>query len=293
VIRLELAASDERRYVSRTLEGPGAASEIWTRLDPVDARHTDIEVEFLVPGVGADRRDALGAAYVALYTRLWDQDEAMMQRRSFLLDAPRPRRAAREPVDLGPAAELERACRCGRVRRPPRGGRALWGELLAYDALCPHALGPLDDAPLARRPRRVPWHGKAVRRAQRRGCGARSAHAARARAARGDCQRARASRPRLAWRRRFASQEIELAPRSGIIGIEAHGRFQVLGGSRTPPLTHEQDGQVVVEVCVLGLELDRAHHFADRVGQLAFRGEQTARPKWALAKSGWIRIASE
>src|SRR5258707_14829051 len=37
-IRLELVASDDRRYVSRTLEGPGAASEIWTRLDPIDTR---------------------------------------------------------------------------------------------------------------------------------------------------------------------------------------------------------------------------------------------------------------
>src|SRR5437773_419995 len=33
VVRLELAASDDRRYVARTLEGPGADTEIWTRLD--------------------------------------------------------------------------------------------------------------------------------------------------------------------------------------------------------------------------------------------------------------------
>ena len=37
------------RYVARTLEGPGRGTEIWTRLDPIDARRTDIEVEFLVP----------------------------------------------------------------------------------------------------------------------------------------------------------------------------------------------------------------------------------------------------
>jgi hypothetical protein len=52
-IRLELVAESERRYVARTLEGPGAATEIWTRLDPIDARRTDIEVEFLVPDVAA------------------------------------------------------------------------------------------------------------------------------------------------------------------------------------------------------------------------------------------------
>jgi nitrite reductase/ring-hydroxylating ferredoxin subunit len=163
VIRLELVAADERRYVSRTLAGPGAATEIWTRLDPVDARRTDIAVEFLVPGVAKDRRAALGAAYVALYTRLWDQDEAMMQRRSFLLDGPRPARAERAPVDLGPATELD-------ARLPLRtvfGGRPVVvarcdGELVAYDALCPHALGPLDNAPLEKDGRVVcPWHGHA------------------------------------------------------------------------------------------------------------------------------------
>jgi nitrite reductase/ring-hydroxylating ferredoxin subunit len=161
-IRLELAASDERRYVARTLAGPGAASEIWTKLDPIDARRTDIEVEFLVPDVAPDRRDALGAAYESLYTQLWDQDEAMMQRRSFLLNRPRPPAAARDPVDLGPAAELD-------ARLPLRavfGGRPVVvarceGELLAYDALCPHALGPLDGAPLDGGRVVCPWHGKA------------------------------------------------------------------------------------------------------------------------------------
>lgn len=172
-IRLEVVASDERRYVSRTLAGPGAATEIWTRLAPVDARRTDIEVEFLVPDVAPGRGDALGAAYVSLYTRLWDQDEAMMRRRSFLLDAPRPARAAREPVDLGSAAEVE-------AKLPLRaefGGRPvvvarIAGELLAYSALCPHALGPLDDTPIVDGRVECPWHGKLFDVRSGRGCGA-------------------------------------------------------------------------------------------------------------------------
>jgi nitrite reductase/ring-hydroxylating ferredoxin subunit len=173
-IRLELVASGDRRYVARTLEGPGSATEIWTRLDPVDARHTHIEVEFLVPDVAPKSRDALGAAYVALYTGLWDQDEAMIQRRSFLLDAPRAAPAVREPVDLGPAAQLD-------ARLPLRamfGGRLVVvarcaGELFAYDAVCPHALGPLDAAPVVEDGRVVcPWHGKVFDVRTGRGCGA-------------------------------------------------------------------------------------------------------------------------
>jgi nitrite reductase/ring-hydroxylating ferredoxin subunit len=171
-IRLELAASDDRRYVARTLAGPGAATEIWTRLDPIDARRTDIEVEFLVPDV-APNGAALGAAYVALYTRLWDQDEAMMQRRSFLLESPRVAPAAREPIDLGPAAELE-------AHLPLRvvfGGRPVvvarvTGELIAYDALCPHALGPLDASPPVDGRVECPWHGKVFDVRTGRGCGA-------------------------------------------------------------------------------------------------------------------------
>jgi len=171
-IRLELVASDDRCYVARTLAGPGAATEIWTRLAPVDGQRTDVEVEFLVPDVAAGRSDALGAAYVALYTRLWDQDEAMMQRRSFLLEAPRASRATREPVDLGPAGELEASL----PLRAVFGGRPVViarvaGDLCAYDALCPHALGPLDEAPLVDGRVECPWHGKMFDVRTGRGCG--------------------------------------------------------------------------------------------------------------------------
>jgi nitrite reductase/ring-hydroxylating ferredoxin subunit len=172
-IRLELAVSHERRYVSRTLEGPGAASEIWTRLDPIDAHRTDIEVEFLVPDVAPGRGDALGAAYVALYTRLWDQDEAMMQRRSWLLDRPRATPVAPEPVELGAVAEVEAAL----PLRAVFGGRPVMvarvaGELVAWDALCPHALGPLESAPDVDGRVVCAWHGKAFDVRTRRGCGA-------------------------------------------------------------------------------------------------------------------------
>jgi nitrite reductase/ring-hydroxylating ferredoxin subunit len=171
-VRLELVADGELRYVARTLEGPGAATEIWTRLDPVDARHTDIEVEFWLPDVAPERSDALGAGYVALYTRLWDQDEAMMQRRSFLLDAPRGARTAAEDVDLGAAADLDARLplRVTFAGRPVVVARCE-GELVAYDALCPHALGPLDAGPLAAGRVTCPWHGYAFDVRSGRGCG--------------------------------------------------------------------------------------------------------------------------
>jgi len=77
------------RYWSRTLAGPGAGGEILTCLEPVDERTTDIVVEFRAPGVSAKQAESLGATYVRLYARLWDEDERMMRRRQALIDARR------------------------------------------------------------------------------------------------------------------------------------------------------------------------------------------------------------
>lgn len=75
------------RYWSRTLEGQGAGSEILTGLAPLDERTTNIVVEFRVPEVSAAQARTVGEAYLRLYRRLWDEDEAMMIRRQTLLDA--------------------------------------------------------------------------------------------------------------------------------------------------------------------------------------------------------------
>jgi len=170
-IRLELVLGDDECYVSRTLEGPGARSEIWTRLRPVDASHTDIEVEFLLPDVPRARKGALGSAYVKLYTLLWDQDEGMMQRRAFLLAGPRGAPAGAS-LDLGPETEL-----VGRTPlRVELGGRPVVVSRLeegwvAFDALCPHMLGPLDAGAIEGGRVVCPWHGYAFDVRTGRGCG--------------------------------------------------------------------------------------------------------------------------
>lgn len=85
------------RYWSHTMEGQGAGGEILTHLHPAGERTTDIVVEFRVPGVNTKQADAIGAAYLRLYTRLWDEDERMMMRRQKLIDA---RRISSEPRTL-------------------------------------------------------------------------------------------------------------------------------------------------------------------------------------------------
>ena len=149
------------RYITATIEGPGKGTEIWTTLAPKSEEETGIRVEFLVPDVSPERITTLGAGYRALYTRLWDEDEAMMRRRAkwlARLRGPKPEHGA--TLDLGPVEEL-------RAKLPvvvELGGRPwriteLEGELVAFSTLCPHALGPLEEAPIEAGAVECPWHG--------------------------------------------------------------------------------------------------------------------------------------
>ncbi len=161
-ILIELRIEPERlRYVTRTLEGSGRGTEIWTRLDPLDDARTDIAVEFQLPDVAPEAADSLGAAFTRLYTRLWDEDEAMMQRRSAELSRrAMPARSELAAVPLGSLEEL-------RARLPLQVEYAghrfrvveVDGTLLAHATVCSHALGPLGDAEVEDGCIRCPWHG--------------------------------------------------------------------------------------------------------------------------------------
>lgn len=129
-VALERAAL---RYHARTVDGPGSGTDIVTRLEPTGPHATAIRVEFHVPDVPSDRRDAIGAAYVWTYTRLWDEDEAMMVRRQHVVD--------------------------GRLVEPERSV-ALDGGTCRFSSVCPHLGGPLADAPVdADGIVTCPWHG--------------------------------------------------------------------------------------------------------------------------------------
>jgi nitrite reductase/ring-hydroxylating ferredoxin subunit len=164
-IDLELRIDpDAPRYVARTLAGPGAGSEIWTRVTAAGPRETDVTVEFWLSGVAPAQADALGAAYTALYRRLWDEDEAMMRRRSAALDGPRAATARAESVpatlELGPLAALRaRLPLCVELAGARWRLLELDGALVAHAAHCPHWQGPLEDAPVEDGIVTCPWHG--------------------------------------------------------------------------------------------------------------------------------------
>jgi len=157
-LRIERPAN---RYVARTTEGIGTGSEIWTMLTPTTDAETDIEVRFLVPDVEPALAEILRESYPSTYRRLWDEDEAMMKRREAqLAEAEATPPDPDETIDLG---RLERV----RAQLPllvEMGGRTyrvveIERALVAHATVCPHMLGPLEDAPVEGSCVRCPWHG--------------------------------------------------------------------------------------------------------------------------------------
>ncbi len=123
---------DDATWVSRTLGGAGEGSEVWSRANSTGPRSCEVTVEFHAPDVRPGSAARLGAAYERLYRRLYDEDESMMMGRQAGLD----------DRGIAPIRVVE-------VDR----------ERCAFEARCPHQLGPLDDAPVVDGIITCPWHG--------------------------------------------------------------------------------------------------------------------------------------
>jgi nitrite reductase/ring-hydroxylating ferredoxin subunit len=160
VFTIELKLDREcRRWITSTLEGPGAGSEVWTHAFPLAPRTTLVVVDFFVPGVEGAQAAAAGDYYKQLYARLYDEDEQMMTERQARLDSPRSS-YDEGPRILGTLAEI-------RAQLPLMiqfGGREFRivevdGALIAHATICPHRLGPLANASVESGVIECPWHG--------------------------------------------------------------------------------------------------------------------------------------
>ena len=147
-------------YTSTTIEGNGRGSEIRVALAPVNTEIVDVTVEFHLPESRPGPLAALGEAYTAVYARLWDEDEAMMQARKRALSqrlAPKPGTAA---LDLGEEYDVREALPIAfDFGGAPFRLIELDGDLVVHAAICPHWLGPLNAAPVVDGAVRCPWHG--------------------------------------------------------------------------------------------------------------------------------------
>lgn len=147
----------EHRYTVVTEAGAGAGSEIRVQMQPLTADQTQVVITYHIAEADPDRLAAIGQGFVALYTRLWDEDEAMMVRREQTSRLPAP--APFPPINLGPSADLIEAL----PKTVEVGGRPvrlalIEGQITAFSALCPHWLGPLDETPIEDGIVRCPWH---------------------------------------------------------------------------------------------------------------------------------------
>jgi nitrite reductase/ring-hydroxylating ferredoxin subunit len=150
------------RYRVRTLAGDGMGTKIWTLLEALGPNRTAIEVRVYLPEHQAERLAALGEKYRSSYARLWDQDEAMMMRREALL-ARSPTRSGVSGASLALGLLSELRSRLPLLveldGEPFRIIELKDGVLVAHSTICPHWLGPLDEAAPENGVLRCPWHG--------------------------------------------------------------------------------------------------------------------------------------
>ncbi|CAA0094101.1 Uncharacterised protein [Halioglobus japonicus] len=157
---VELTVVDTARYVVRSYLAGQQISEIWTTLS-AEAEQTAVHVEFHFPDIEPSSVEPLGSAMLALYTRLWDEDEAMMcQRHSRLKE----KRDSATEIALGDEDSLLQRLRGGatilfQLKKQEYQLREQEGRLIAHSSICPHLLGPLTDADLSAGRLRCPWHG--------------------------------------------------------------------------------------------------------------------------------------
>jgi nitrite reductase/ring-hydroxylating ferredoxin subunit len=152
-----------RRWITRNLEGPNRGAEIWTHAFEIGPARVDINVDFFVPGVPREARAKVGRAWARSYARLYDEDVAMMVERGRRLDE-RVAGGVSGSVAIGQVDEIEARLSAGRAVLADIGARryrvARAGDrFVAFPAVCPHMLGPLDAAPVVAGAVRCPWHG--------------------------------------------------------------------------------------------------------------------------------------
>ncbi len=159
-IRIELRLERERhRWITRTLEGSGAGSEVWTHVTPLAEREIQLVIDFFAPSQTEAHAKKRFAQYDALYRQLYDEDLAMMLDRQDGIEERAP--AAEEgDVDIG-SAERVRAALPFVATAFGRRWRIVPvdGELIAHAARCPHREGSLLDAAVDGSQLTCPWHG--------------------------------------------------------------------------------------------------------------------------------------
>ena len=157
------ADRESARYRVQTLAGDGAGTEIWTLLTPAGPHRTAIEVRYYLPERDPERLEALAEKYRR-------QLRASVGRGRGDDDAPGGNDGALPLPGAGVPTAPIRSVPLSELRQrvpvlveydgePFRIIEIEGGTLVAHATICPHWLGPLEEAAPQNRLLRCPWHG--------------------------------------------------------------------------------------------------------------------------------------
>ena len=152
---------DEGRWTVTTLAGLGKGTEVVTHASAIDEHSIRIVVDFYVPKLPSFLKAFYLDYYRKTYERLYDEDLSMMSERQASLDYLRTRQRAPSEDDLLLGTERELLAELPRSFEWKKHRYLLNrvdGQLLAYSAICPHMLAPLERTPLDGHVVECPWH---------------------------------------------------------------------------------------------------------------------------------------
>ena len=163
---LDLLVDAEKNYwVSTVFNGPGEGIEIHTQATTLSDEEIEVDVRFYVPDApGEDASAAILSYMQSQYATLYDEDIGLMQgRQSALEDRSRWRGKNEEAVEtlVGARTDLDPSKSHTIETATGRYCLRYWQDKwVAHSAVCPHQLGPLQDADLDETGHvTCPWHG--------------------------------------------------------------------------------------------------------------------------------------
>lgn len=164
---VELLVDKPNHYWATTvLQGTGEGVQIHTQATDKgtpDGRQIEVDVRFYLPQAPeTEEQSAMILGYLqAQYQTLYDEDAALMGARQAALDEKKAGTAALpSTLDLGPVSELDPdAAYLANMKQGRFVVRHYDNQWIAHSAVCPHMLGPLDQAAIDGDGQiTCPWH---------------------------------------------------------------------------------------------------------------------------------------
>lgn len=152
---------EEYCWKTTTLAGLGKGTEIWTHAIPLGENKIKVIVDFYIPKLPAILKSFYLDYYLSTYKTLYDEDLVMMSQRQEALDFKKESvsKTAEKIVLLGKENEIRNQLPFTFEFDTKRFCiNEVNGELVAYSAMCPHMLGPLENERLDGEVVECPWH---------------------------------------------------------------------------------------------------------------------------------------